>query len=917
MKFQLKNTIKILQATLILTLTVVGGCTSQTIEERLIDAEAELSQHHYGTAILKLKNILNDTPDNKSALKLLGLAYYQIEAYADAEQKIKQIIGTPVADGQTRLAYADALIQLEQYAAAQDAIKIAPFSDELSARATAIEATALVGLGEFNHAGEIAGKAVSTAPDSPELHVALSKIYLAQGKRFASIRAARQAVNLAPANSRVHDQLGSLLLNEQMFAEAVDAFVDALQTTPIKDAPRSATRTQLKLLKGYLGLGDLDNAKVTLAKLHAAAPEHPAVTYFTALIQFNEKDYERAYQNALATLTKIPNHRPSELMAGITAYRLNNPEQANMYLSSVLADDPSNTAARKLLAATQLKLDNPRGASQTLSTGLEIAPDDISLQEIMTELKNVSQTLGASTYVTQGDELTEDFPAPMENLIASLEGQQSNLFNEELRAIRQMVNTGDTAEAFTRALKLVDSNPDNASLNEFAGIIAQLSNNHIDASEFFLRAIMLEPNAIGSALNLINLHNSVSTLGDAEKILMQALDKSPNSYALLTGLAKIAADKQEISSAITYLQKAIAENPRNPEPRITLIKLYRQQNDADKAAATLTSALAAFPSNPPLRVAAAQQMIVAGELESAVKALQSVLQEAPSSTDALLTIAIALSQLNRPDEAVNAMRQVYQLLPHSYKVTARLISMENQLGNEDEALAIAENYLKVTQDKVGSEVLLGDIKRAGEDYEAASKHYAKAVELQPSELLIVLQTATTRQSGNATQAIDIAQHWLAIHPEYEQLRLELATLQLFDGNYYAAAREYQQLMDQQVETADIYNNLAWVYQQLNDPRALPLAEKGHKQFSDHLMLMDTLGWLIVTENQDLKRAIPLLNNAYQGTLLPSIGFHLAQAYFQEGNRRDSLTTLKALLDSGQNFQERDEAQALKDLIEQP
>lgn len=915
MKFQLKNIKNLVQATLILTFAVVGGCTSETVEERLADAEIELTQQHYATAILKLKNILNDTPDNKSAIKLLGLAYYQVEAYADAAQKIKQVLGTPAADEPTRLAYADALIQLEDYVAAQETISAAPFSDEFSARATAIEATALVGLGEFSHASEIAHEGVSIFPDSPELHVALSKVYLAQGKRFASIRAARQAVNLAPTNSRVHDQLGSLLLNEQMFADAVDAFLSALKTMPIKDASLPTIRTQLKLLRGYLGLGDLDNAKATLAKLQTTAPEHPAVIYFTALIQFNEKDYEGAYQSALATLTKIPNHRPSELLAGITAYRLNNPEQANMYLGSVLADDPSNTAARKLLAATQIKLDNAGGASQTLRTGLEIAPDDISLQEIMNELQEVSHTLGTSTNLTQGGELLKDLPAPLENLITSLEGQQTDPINDEVRAIRQLVDTGNTADAFSRVLKLLDSNPDNAGLNEFAGIIAQLSNHREDASSFFLTAITLEPNAIGSALNLINLHDSTNTLEDAEKVLRQALENSPGSYALLAGLAKIAADKQDIDSAASYLQKAITANPSNPEPRITLVKLYRQYNQTDKAAKVLATALAAFPTNPQLRIADAQQEIVTGNPDSAIKVLRSILQDDPTSADALLTLAIALSKLDRPDEAIDPMRRAHQLIPSSYKITAQLISLETQLGNNDEALAVADNYLEITQDKAGSEALFGGIRRTQQDYQAAAKHYSNAVDLKPSELLVVLQTASTQQAGNSSEAIDIAERWLTAHPEHKQVRIELAAMQLFGGNFDAAAREYQHLIDQQVVTADIYNNLAWVYQQLNDPRALPLAEEGHKQFPNDFLLMDTLGWLLVTEKQGLKRAISLLKSAYQGTQIHSIGFHLAQAYYQQGDSRNALATLKPILNSGQNFQEREQAQALKKRIE--
>ena len=916
MKFQLKTSRKFLQIILIMALTVVSGCSSDAIEERLAAAEEALHQQHYATAILKLKGILRDTPDNRPALKLLGLAYYKVEAYDEAAQKIKQIIDTPAADALTQLAYADSLIQLNQHRAAHDTIKQYSFSAEFSARATAIEAIALVGLGKFNDANKITETAISNFPDSPELNVAMSKIYLAQGKHFASIRSARRAVTLAPMNRRVHDQLGSLLLSERMFADAVDAFLNALQTTPSQDAPLPVLRTQLKLLRSYLALGNLDKAKETLAKLQSISPAHPAVTYFSALIQFNEKDYENAYQNTLATLVKIPNHRPSELMAGIISYRLNNPEQANMYLGRVLADDPKNSAARKLFAATQIKLDNPGGASQTLRAGLQIAPDDLSLKEIINELQNVSQEIGSTSRLTLEDALAEGQPAPLEKVIASLEGQQSDPINDEVQAIRQLVDTGDAASAFSRVLKLLDSNPNNADLNEFAGIIAQLSGHPEDANSFFLRTITIKPNAISSALNLINLHRRTPTLNSAETALTHALVKAPGSYALLAGLAKIAADNQQIESAASYLQKAISSNPKNPDPRIALIKLYRQHHRNGDAAKILATGLTAFPTNGPLRIADAQQMIVAGRPEAAVKVLQSVLLDDPTAANALLTLAIALSKLDRPDEAIDPMRRAHQLIPNSYKVTARLISLETQLGNDDQALTIAGNYLDVTQDKAGSEALIGGIRRAQADYQAAAQHYSNAVDLNPSEPLVVLQTASTQQAGNSTQAINIAQRWLAVHPEHKQIRTELAAMQMFAGNFDAAAREYQHLIDQQIITADIYNNLAWIYQQLNDPRALPLADKGHKQFPDDFLLMDTLGWLLVIEKKELNRAISLLKSSFQNTQIHSIGFHLAQAFFQNGDRRNSLATLKTILNSGKKFPELGEAQALKRVLEQ-
>ena len=54
MKFQLKTVKNFLQAMLLITFAAVGGCTSETAEERLASAEADLNQGYYATAIQDL-----------------------------------------------------------------------------------------------------------------------------------------------------------------------------------------------------------------------------------------------------------------------------------------------------------------------------------------------------------------------------------------------------------------------------------------------------------------------------------------------------------------------------------------------------------------------------------------------------------------------------------------------------------------------------------------------------------------------------------------------------------------------------------------------------------------------------------------------------------------------------------------------
>ncbi|RLA11057.1 MAG: hypothetical protein DRQ52_10330, partial [Gammaproteobacteria bacterium] len=635
----------------------LGACSNNSVESRLSSAEHQLQEQHYATAIINLKGILIDEPDNIQALKLLGSAYHKVEFFAEAEQKLKRVINTPMADNTTQLKYADSLLQLKKHQAALDAINQRSFTEGSAAQASSIQALALVGLGKVNEAEHIAHDASKTFPDSADLNIALSKIYLKQGKRSASIRAARQAVRIDPADYRGHELLGSLLLNEQMFVDAIDSFQLALQTDPAGDTSLVAIRVNLNLFRCYLAISDLESALATLDKLQARAPEHPGVTYSATLMQFNAKDYDAAYQSARATLAKIPNHQPSQLLAGIASYRLNNLEQANVYLGKVLANDPTNAEARKLYAATQLKLNNPSGASKTLQEGVRKNPNDISLQMISAELQEVSDESRESELSA-----TSELPAAFDNLIASLDDNQSIVIRTEVRAMRQLADHGNVDEAFARALAIIEKYPNEPGLYGFAGIIAQLANHPDDANTFYLTAIEMNPEDIGSAINLVNLHKLAGTDVDAQRSLEKLLKEAPGSLAALTGLAKIARDNKWHGSAATYLKQAIAANPTIPEPRLTLIRLHQQNNNLEAASLELAAAIAADPGDDNFRILQAQQLIITGDPADAVELLGPILANEPESVNALLTLSVAFSALGKPEQAIVPLRKAHQLL---------------------------------------------------------------------------------------------------------------------------------------------------------------------------------------------------------------------------------------------------------------
>ena len=111
-----------------------------------------------------------------------------------------------------------------------------------------------------------------------------------------------------------------------------------------------------------------------------------------------------------------------------------------------------------------------------------------------------------------------------------------------------------------------------------------------------------------------------------------------------------------------------------------------------------------------------------------------------------------------------------------------------------------------------------------------------------------------------------------------------------------AANEYEVLLRQEWEDPAIHNNLAWIYMQQGDPRALEQAETAHNLAPDDASINDTLGWILVGEGR-LREGLNLLSDAH--LLVPgdtSIAYHFAFTLAQMGEEADAKAVLGQIID---------------------
>ena len=177
-------------------------------------------------------------------------------------------------------------------------------------------------------------------------------------------------------------------------------------------------------------------------------------------------------------------------------------------------------------------------------------------------------------------------------------------------------------------------------------------------------------------------------------------------------------------------------------------------------------------------------------------------------------------------------------------------------------------------------------------YPEALAAYQKASAMKQEVVPVMKLYATHQLAGNAKAAEMIAQQWLKDHPQDLSLLNFLAEDGLKRGNLKQAAEQYRSVLKLNPKDLNAQNNLAWTYQQLKDPRALPTAEAAYKAAPNSPLIMDTLA-MILLEQGDKVRSLELLQKASGAR--PNdveIATHLAMALLKNGRRHQAKAVLE-------------------------
>ena len=130
------------------------------------------------------------------------------------------------------------------------------------------------------------------------------------------------------------------------------------------------------------------------------------------------------------------------------------------------------------------------------------------------------------------------------------------------------------------------------------------------------------------------------------------------------------------------------------------------------------------------------------------------------------------------------------------------------------------------------------------------------------------------------------------------------------GNLDGAVTNLEAVLRAEPDNVAALNNLSWLYHERGDSRALTLARKAYQLEPKSPQVADTLGWLLLAEDQ-VPDALRTLGEASSlAPKEPDITYHYAAALARSGARPEAQRKLRTLLADYNDFSERKAAQEL-------
>ena len=635
--------------------------------EYLEKGNQQVARKQYPEAIIEYRRAVQADPRLGQARLQLAFAY---AASGDGVNALREYVRAADLLPEDRDAQAKAgtfMLLAGQFQDAQALAERMIQRDPKDVHAYILLANALAGLKDTEGAVATFEKAVALDPNRASTYSELGSIQLISGNREAAEKAFKKAIEVDPKSANARMALANYLWASRDLPGAEKEMRSALALDP-KHAVANRALAMFLMVTGKPA-----EAEPHL-KMVAETTPGPEPTFFLAeyYVRLNRID------DARVVLTPLLKDDDAFVGTSVRLARLEaiaqKPAEAHRILDAVLAREPKNAEALVTRGKLFLSENNTVNALSTLKTAVEANPRSIDAHLAL-----------AQTYVARGavKEATTAFNDALKLDGRNMEGR--------LGLARLQINNGSAAEAVPLVLKVVEERPTNleARLLLLYGLIAVGDLPQASKQLDVLLRANPESATIQTAAGMLATMKQDTEA--ARQAYSRALAADPRSYQALAGLLTAEMQSKQFGRARALIEKQLAEMPNDPNTLLMAAQTYGALGDAFEMERALKKTVEADPASLQAYTLLGKMYYQQGRLDLARRELEKYVDTAPLSVPGNTMLGTILELQGRKDDAKARYSKALQVDPRAAVAANNLAWISaNTNGNLDVALQLAQ-----------------------------------------------------------------------------------------------------------------------------------------------------------------------------------------------------------------------------------
>lgn len=910
----------------LLAALLITACGSPSPEQQLAEAKKLRRQGDAAAAIVLLQNVLKAEPENGEARLILGTIFREHGRRQVAEHHFRAALQANVDPRIVLPLLAQALFEQAEFQKVVEATRSSDFGEAAQQpEVLSYRGHALLSLERPEDAAASFDEALKRKPEfAPAL---LGYARLALLRQDAPRAAALIDRAIAADSSSIDAWLlkGDIEKALRNGDAAMAAYRKALDLKP------DGLAANLNLASMHMDRGEFDAARKRIDTVLRVAPDAAAGSYLLGLLEFQSGNYVAAGEAVQRVLRIAPGYVPALALSGAVAYATGDNEIAERRLGSAVSSYQGGSVyLRKLYAAALLKSGKVPQAARELEAVLSIAPGDPAALAMYAGAKYHSQEIAVARKYFELALKQQPRSAEMRAGLglARLAAGETDRALDDLEAavdlggasadgylVATLISLRQYEKALQAIARLETTRPKDPVTYNLKGSALFATGDTSAARQAFERALELDPSQVAAAVNLAQLDVREGNAPAAQKRFEKMLERDPKSVPVLLALSDLAAALGDRAEALRWAKSASQLSPKALAPALAMSRLYIAEGDYANAAPAAYIALKASPGNAEALDMLAQSQLLLGQRTLALDTFQAFVNWHPNSAHAHYGLARAQIADSQFFAAQRSLQKALELRPNFPEGITALSDVQLRLGRTDEARKTAvQTQARLPKAALGF-VIAGDVAMAENRVDQAIRAYEAAFDAEKSSSTLIKLLGALRAGGKDAAADALTATWLKSNPGDLDILYVTADSAIRRKDFLTAAEQYRTALGLQPKKLEVLHNLGWVYERLNDPRALEVAESAYRIAPTDPGVLHTLGRLLITKG-DAASAMSLLEKArLAAPESQHIRYQLALAYVATGGNSLARAELKQLLRGQQEFPEREAAMELLKKLE--